>query len=89
MPSSANPLLSDRNIAFLMREVLDTKALLALPAFADHTMETCEMYVQTARKLARDILYPAYKPMDEQPPRLHDRAAQKELAPQPRSGERM
>ncbi len=72
MAPSANPLLSDRNIAFLMREVLDTKALLALPAFADHTMETCEMYVQTARKLAREVLYPAYKPMDEAPPKLVD-----------------
>jgi alkylation response protein AidB-like acyl-CoA dehydrogenase len=68
----ANPLLSDRNVDFLMREVLDTKALLALPAFSDHTLETCAMYVQTARKLAREVLYPAYKPMDEAPPRLVD-----------------
>jgi len=68
----ANPLLSDRNVEFLLREVLDTKALLALPAFADHTLETCEMYVQTARKLAREVLYPAYKPMDEAPPKLVD-----------------
>src|SRR4051794_22529289 len=65
-----NPLLSDRNVEFLLREVLDTRALLALPAFADHTLETCEMYVQTARKLAREVLYPAYKPMDEAPPKL-------------------
>ena len=72
MTSGANPLLSDRNVAFLMHEVLDTKAILALPAFADHTLETCEMYVQTARKLAREVLYPAYKPMDEAPPRLVD-----------------
>jgi alkylation response protein AidB-like acyl-CoA dehydrogenase len=66
----ANPLLSDRNVEFLLREVLDTKALLALPAFSEHTLETCEMYVQSARKLARDVLYPAYKPMDEAPPKL-------------------
>ena len=66
----ANPLLSDRNVEFLLREVLDTEALLALPAFSDHTLETCDMYVQSARKLAREVLYPAYKPMDEAPPRL-------------------
>ena len=66
----ANPLLSDRNVEFLLREVLDLEALLGLPAFADHTTETCEMYVQSARKLARDVLYPAYKPMDETPPTL-------------------
>ena len=68
----ANPLLSDRNVEFLLREVLDTKALLALPAFAEHTLETCEMYVQSARKIAREVLYPAYKPMDEAPPKLED-----------------
>ena len=66
----ANPLLSDRNVAFLLREVLDTAPLFTLPAFADHSLETCEMYVQSARKLAREVLYPAYKPMDEQPPKV-------------------
>ncbi len=66
----ANPLLSDRNVEFLLREVFDTAGLLELPAFADHTLEGCEMYVQNARKFAREKLYPAYKPMDEAPARL-------------------
>ena len=66
----ANPLLSDRNIEFLLREVLDTAPVLALPAFAEHSLETCEMYVQSARKLAREVLYPAYKPMDAEPPKV-------------------
>ena len=52
-----NPLLSDRNVDFLLNEVLDLPALLALPAFADHTPETCAMYIQTARKLAREVLW--------------------------------
>lgn len=65
-----NPLLSDRNVEFLLREVIDIDALLALPAFADHTADTCAMYVQSARKLAREVLWPAYKPMDEAPPKL-------------------
>jgi alkylation response protein AidB-like acyl-CoA dehydrogenase len=68
----ANPLLSDRNVEFLLREVLDLPALLALPAFSDHTAETCAMYVQSARKLAREVLYPAYRPMDQAPPELRD-----------------
>src|SRR4051812_6748679 len=66
----ANPLLSDRNVEFLLREVLETSPIFALPAFAEHSLETCEMYVQSARKLAREVLYPAYKPMDEQPPKV-------------------
>ena len=68
----ANPLLSDRNVEFLLREVFDTARLLELPAFADHSLEGCEMYVQNARKFAREKLYPAYKPMDEAPPTLRD-----------------
>ena len=66
----ANPLLSDRNVDFLLNEVMDLPALLALPAFSDHTPETCAMYVRSARKLAREVLYPAYRPMDIAPPRL-------------------
>ena len=72
MSVAANPLLSDRNIEFLLREALDVESLLALPSFSEHTMETCEMYVRSARKIARDIVYPAYKPMDEAPPKLVD-----------------
>ena len=68
----ANPLLSDRNVEFLLREVFDTTALLELPAFAEHTLEGCEMYVQNARKFAREKLFPAYKPMDEKPAWLQD-----------------
>lgn len=65
-----NPLLSDRNVEFLLHEVLDTDALLRLPAFAEHSRETFDLYLASARKLARDLLYPAYKPMDEAPPAL-------------------
>ena len=68
----ANPLLSDRNVDFLLNEVMDLPALLALPGFSDHTPETCSMYVQSARKLAREVLYPAYRPMDIAPPRLEN-----------------
>src|SRR4051812_21261872 len=66
----ANPLVSDRNVSFLLDEVLDLGALCALPAFAAHSRETFELYLDSARKLAREVLFPAFKPMDEAPPRL-------------------
>ena len=66
----ANPLLSDRNVEFLLREVLDTAPVLALPTFSEHSLETCAMYVQSARKIAREVLFPAYRAMDEAPPKL-------------------
>src|SRR5580698_7013736 len=67
---SQNPLLSDRNVDFLLYEVLSTETLFRLPAFAEHSRETCSMFVQSARKLAREKLFPAYRPMDEAPPKM-------------------
>ncbi len=71
MPST-NPLVSDRFVDFLLFEVLDLEALLVLPDFAEHSRETVEIYLATARRLARDLLFPAYKPMDDAPPRLEN-----------------
>ncbi len=68
--TNANPLLSDRFVDFLLFETLELEALLALPAFAEHNRETVEIYLSSARRLARQHLYPAYKPMDESPPHL-------------------
>src|SRR6187402_3058185 len=65
--SDVNPLLSDRDVAFLLFECFDAEALCQLPHFADHSRETFELYLSAVRKLARDSLFPAYKPMDEAP----------------------
>jgi alkylation response protein AidB-like acyl-CoA dehydrogenase len=68
----ANPLLNDRDVAFLLFELFDAESLCALPAFSDHSRETFAMYVDACRKVAREVLFPAYRPMDEAPPRLVD-----------------
>ncbi len=68
----ANPLLSDRDVDFLLYEVLEAEALCRLPWFADHSRETFDLYLRTARRLARELLFPAYRPMDEAPAALRD-----------------
>src|ERR1044071_3373870 len=65
-----NPLVSDRDVEFLMYELLDAEALTALAPFREHSRETFDLYVGACRRLARDILFPAYRPLDEAPPRL-------------------
>src|SRR5260370_23040548 len=65
-----NPLVSDRNIEFLLYEVFDVEALCRLPAYKDHSRETFDLVLLNARKFAREVLLPTYKPMDEAPPRL-------------------
>ena len=80
-----NPLLCDRTVDFLLYEVFDAEALCALPAFADHSRQTFDMYLQSMRKIAREVVWPSYRPMDAQPPQLvhggvvmHQAAAAKE-----------
>jgi butyryl-CoA dehydrogenase len=68
--AAANPLLRDRDVDFLLYELLDAPSLCALPAFSEHSRDTFDLYVRSARRLAREALYPAYKPMDESPARL-------------------
>src|SRR5579859_2611254 len=67
-----NPLVPDREVAFLLDEVLDAAGLCALPAFADHSRETFELFLRSCRELAREVLDPSYRPMDEHAPRFEN-----------------
>jgi butyryl-CoA dehydrogenase len=67
-----NRLLDDRDVEMLLDEVLDLSRVLALPYFSDHDREGIELVLQSARDRARDTLYPAYRAMDVEPPRLVD-----------------
>jgi butyryl-CoA dehydrogenase len=82
-----NPLVSDRDVDFLLYEVLDVEKLCALPQFAEHGRETFDLFLDAARRLAREVLWPAYRPMDAEPPvlrdgRVHVHARMRELWPQ-------
>src|SRR2546421_12018657 len=68
----ATPLLSDRDVAFQLYEVHGALELCALPYSAAHGRETFAPSLASARKLAREVLFPAYRPMDQEPPKLVD-----------------
>ncbi|HEX8701891.1 MAG TPA: acyl-CoA dehydrogenase [Myxococcaceae bacterium] len=72
MNASANPLLSDRDVAFQLYEVLDTAGLCALPAFAEHSRETFELVLDNVRRFSREVLFPTYRLMDAEPPSFRD-----------------
>ena len=44
----------------------------SLPAFAEHSPETFAIFIDSARRLARDVLLPAFRPMDEAPATLRE-----------------
>ena len=64
--------VSRRNMEFLLYEVHGVEQLSALPYFADHTRETYDLVMDTALKLARNLLYPYLREMDEKAPYLED-----------------
>src|SRR5580693_6107191 len=65
-----NPLVADRNVEFLLYEVFRAEEVCRFPAYADHSRDTFDLVLQNARKFAREVLFPAYKPMDESPAHL-------------------
>jgi butyryl-CoA dehydrogenase len=67
-----NPLLSDRNVEFLLYEVLGAERLCELAAFREHGRETFDLYLGGARRMARTVLLPSYRRMDAQAPELRD-----------------
>ncbi len=67
-----NPLIDDRDVDLILDELLDLGQLLALPAFAGHDRQTVTLFLEASRALARDRLFPAYRAIDTDPPRLVD-----------------
>ncbi|MFO0560130.1 MAG: acyl-CoA dehydrogenase [Polyangiales bacterium] len=72
MAAARNPLVSDAFVDFLLYDVLDAESLTKLSHFSDHDRGTFDLWVQSCRRLAREKLWPAYRPMDEKPAKLVD-----------------
>ncbi len=69
-PAGDNPLLDDRDVEFVLYDMLEAHELCRMPAFREHGRDSFDPYLDGARRFARDVLYPAYRPMDEAPARL-------------------
>lgn len=68
----AKKFLSERNLDFMLYEVHDVERLSSLPYYEDHNRETYGLVVDTALKLARNMIFPYLREMDEKPPYLED-----------------
>ncbi len=68
-------LLSSRNLAFELYEVLDAEALTQRPRFADHNRETFDAAITTARGIAEELFAPHNRKNDEHEPQYVDGAA--------------
>jgi butyryl-CoA dehydrogenase len=70
--AQGNPLFDDRDVRFVLYDVLGADKLCELPYFADHSPQTFDLYLKAARDLARNEVFPSYKPMDEHPAHYQD-----------------
>ncbi|MGA3112974.1 MAG: acyl-CoA dehydrogenase [Syntrophobacteraceae bacterium] len=68
----AKKFVSERNLDFMLYEVHDVERLSSLPYYEDHNRETYDLVVNTALRLARNVMYPYLKEMDEKPPVFED-----------------
>ena len=66
----ADTLINPRDLAFLLYEVLDAEALCGRPRFADHSRETFDAVLDTARGIAEEHLHPHWKKNDSDEPRV-------------------
>ncbi|MBK4988953.1 acyl-CoA dehydrogenase [Pseudomonas sp. S36] len=73
-------LLSSRNLTFELYEVLDAEALTQRPRFAEHSRETFDAALTTARTIAEKYFAPHNRKADENEPRYVNGCA--ELIPE-------
>ncbi|MBF7729868.1 acyl-CoA dehydrogenase [Pseudomonas sp. N040] len=71
----AEQLLSSRNLAFELYEVLDAQALTQRERFAEHSRETFDAAIGTARSIAEELFAPHNRKNDEHEPQYVDGAA--------------
>ncbi|TFY84924.1 acyl-CoA dehydrogenase, partial [Pseudomonas kairouanensis] len=65
-------LLSSRNLAFELYEVLDAEGLTQRERFAEHNRETFDAAISTARNIAEKYFAPHNRKNDENEPRYED-----------------
>ncbi len=66
----ASKFASERNLKFLLYEVLDVESLIRLPYYEDHNREVFDLVLDTAFKIGQDLLFPAFQEMDRQAPQF-------------------
>ena len=68
----AEKFLSDRNLRFLLYDVLGLETLTGYPYFEEHSREVFDLVLDTALKMGRDLLLPNFQDMDKNPPEFVD-----------------
>lgn len=68
----AEKFVSRRNIQFILDEVFNVQELTQYPYYADHSQETFQMILDTAYKIATNLMFPVLKDLDRESPEWTD-----------------
>lgn len=68
----AEKFVSKRNIQFMLDEVFDIQSLTQYSYYEDHTRETFHMIIDTAYKIATNMMFPVFKDLDRENPEWVD-----------------
>lgn len=68
----AKQYMSMRNLRFLLHEVFKVEELVKHPIYQDHSKETFDMMLDTAKQISDTLLHPIYEEMDKNKPELGD-----------------
>jgi len=66
----ATKFISERNLRFLLYEVLDVSNLTTFSYYKAHDPKVFDMVLKAATKLGKDLLFPIFSEMDRKPPEL-------------------
>ena len=64
--------ISERNLRFLLYEVLDLESLTGYPYYQEFNRKMFDMVLDAAVKLSKDLMWPILEEMDQHPPQLVD-----------------
>ena len=64
----ADKFVGERNLKFLLYEVLDVPSLTRFPYYADHSRESFDMALETAVKMGKNLMKPRLSEMDKNAP---------------------
>ncbi len=59
---------SEKNLKFLLYDVLDVEKVTQFDYYQDHNKTVFDMVIKSADKLAKDLLWPVFEEMDRNPP---------------------
>ena len=64
--------VSERNIKFLLYELLNVEELTQYPLYQDHSKEIFDMVLEAGLKLGKEVFRPSFEEMDKNPPEFVD-----------------